>query len=65
MFNFLLWLVVGSAVCEGFQLTEYYNNNNKVIDIYPCTYISDKLWLTTKAAVNATNELNYFNLKLH
>jgi hypothetical protein len=61
MLNFLLFLVVGSSVCKGFQLTNY----NKIINIYPCTYISDKLWYTTKEAVDATNKLNYFKLQLH
>ena len=69
MIKFLLWVVVTlSALCvpvKTFTLLDHYDNYNKLIDIYPCSDISNKLWSVTDDAVSTVNALGYFKLVLH
>ena len=65
-------ILILSAICvrdvknvQGFQLNEYYNNDDRTIDIYPCPNVSDKLWSITKDATDAANGMDYFNFVLH
>ena len=69
MIKISLWLVVAiSVLCvpvKTFTLLDHYDNDNKLIDIYPCSDISSKLWRVTDDAVSTVNDLGYFKLVLH
>jgi len=64
MLRILIVSILFSLV-KPFKLSDYYNSNKKAIDIYPCQYISEKLWDTANDAVSAVNDLDYFKIVLH
>jgi hypothetical protein len=63
---FLKYVILIILTSNAYKLTDHYNNDNKLINIYPClTGIPIKLWETVNDAVSAVNDLNYFNIILH
>lgn len=53
------------SLINPFKLSDYYNSNKKLIDIYPCQYISKEVWDSANDAAFAINDLDYFKIVLH
>lgn len=62
MFKFLILVC---TLCESFKLNEFYNNDNKLIEIYPCDTISVNLWETANDVVDMINDLGIYKLVLY
>ena len=66
---FSVWLITAlSVLCapaDAFTLLDHYDNDHKLIDIYPCSGIPNKLWDVANDAISTVNDLGYFKLVLH
>jgi hypothetical protein len=67
-YKMLLYFIV-FIFCQyninAFKILNFYNNKNKLINIYPCDEISYKLWNTADDIISTINEIDNFKIVLH